>query len=104
MSKEQKEKLRFVVEMFKGRNDLDIFGQTRLTTASELFVQQPHIKEGACFFHPDIKDRAKRLVIYDKSSCCCLSADTRLRKFLVWLINSPFFDTFIILVISLNSL
>lgn len=67
-------------------------------------MNQPHITNGAVFYHKDISDRAKRLVIYDKTSCCCLSHESALRKWLVWLICSPYFDNFIIFIITLNSL
>ena len=87
----------------KNNND-DLLSGTNLTAADKLFLQQPHITQGASFYNEDIKDRSKRLVVYDKVSCCCLTADTPLRKWLVWLINSPSFDNFIIAIIALNSL
>jgi hypothetical protein len=46
----------------------------------------------------------RKFVVYDNRSCWIFAADWRLRKAVVWLTLSPWFDTFIILVIALNSL
>lgn len=65
--------------MFRLDEPVDVLAHNKPQTSEELFMQQPYITNGAYFFHKDIKDRSKRLVIYDRNSCCCLSHESKLR-------------------------
>jgi hypothetical protein len=46
----------------------------------------------------------RKFVVYDNRSCWIFAAQWRLRIAIVWLTLSPWFDTFIISIIGLNSL
>jgi len=46
----------------------------------------------------------RKFVVYDNRSCLIFAADWRLRRAIVWLTLSPWFETFIILIIAFNSL
>ena len=46
----------------------------------------------------------RKFVVYDNRSCMVFAADWRIRTAIVWLTLSPWFETFIILIIFFNSL
>lgn len=46
----------------------------------------------------------RKFVVYDNRSCMIFGAEWRIRRAIVWLTLSPWFETFIILIIFFNSL
>jgi hypothetical protein len=57
--------------------------------------------DGAPFY---FKELDRKFVIYDKNSLGIFKADSWFRKKVVWLICWPWFDNFIIIMITINSL